>query len=76
MSVSSGLGEHGGTVVIEDLVADGLFGDGVHAVRVDDVPASPSGLLLTRTTSSSQLVTMSVSLTVLRDTLTTRVQQA
>lgn len=39
---ASGLGEHGGTVVIEDLVADGLFGDGVHAVRVDDVPRAVS----------------------------------
>ena len=35
---ASGLGEHWGAVVVKDLVGDGLFGDGVHAVGVDDVP--------------------------------------
>lgn len=33
-------GEHGGTVVVEDLVGDGLFGDRVEVVGVDDVPAA------------------------------------
>ena len=32
------LGEHRGAVVVKDLVGHGLFGDRVHAVRVDDVP--------------------------------------
>lgn len=35
---AAGLGEERGAVVVENLVADGLLGDGVHAVGVDDVP--------------------------------------
>lgn len=37
---TAGLGEQRGAVVVKDLVANGLLGDGVHAVGVDDVPGA------------------------------------
>lgn len=37
---AAGLGEERGAGGVEDLVADGLLGDGVHAVGVDDVPCA------------------------------------
>lgn len=39
---TAGLGQQGRAVVVEDLVADGLLCNLIHAVRVDDIPCTLS----------------------------------